>query len=133
MFKKWFLIQCIRRHNKWLALFPPTCFDLVIDDGGLSYVLLFFLFLSSFLSVQYKSNSYKSIFFTSVNLLSSIALCIFSHQQIQFFFYKFSLYISWRRINEFSPWQCLLLWIISIQDRTIINRLKSLIKNQLQK
>ena len=54
--------------------------------GGGEFFFPFFLFLSLFLSVhiilQYKSNSYKSLFITTVNVFSFIALLIFSHLQV---------------------------------------------------
>ena len=54
--------------------------------GGIKLVLFLSLFLSVHINFQYKLNSYKSFFIVTLNLISSIALLIFSHLQFHGFF-----------------------------------------------
>ena len=53
---------------------------------GIKLVLFLSLFLSVHINFQYKLNSYKSFFIVTLNLISSIALLIFSHLQFHGFF-----------------------------------------------
>ena len=58
----------------------------------------------------------KMLFIITVNLFSSLALPIFSQCKFGAFSFNFSLHISWIWINQFSPCQCLFVYLISLQE-----------------
>ena len=111
----------------------------VAGVGGRMFFLFLLLSLSVHINFQYKLNSHKSHFITG-NLFSSTALLIFllSVSSVSLFL-KFSSYILWITVNKFSPWQCLIWCLISIEERankyklfSIFNR-KSTSKQKHQK
>ena len=97
-----------------------------------------FLFSSLFSSVhinfQYKLNSHKTSFIITENSFFYSFTHFFSSASLLFNkFFNFSLCIQWIRIHEFSPWHCLISYLISIQERASKHYHQSLIWIQFQK
>ena len=106
-----------KSQNRRLSNFPVINKTVTGVEGEVGVISSFFLIITfictyEFIYTEYILNSHKSLFIKTVNLLSCIALLISSHHQV-----NFSLYVWWIWINEFSPWQCLVLCLISIQER----------------